>query len=228
MINGLLIFICCCIFTVIAVTLTILIYFIKKKNFKWGLIISILLLILSVISGINFMIKTVYKVKDTGSDFVEALSEHLSRRHPDSTYLDSIKHLQPKDISIPVSYFYCAGFHDYYRIPLIYPYSMITIDDLKLASIEDEAGIKNVFNESNSSKSVISNISEFWFNRDIIVAKTIELQDTILVRFAVLTFNTNQVQWLNNKEALNQYLCNHNIDTTTYQTITPKLYYLKF
>ena len=77
------------------------------------------------------MIEVFAVAKDKRNDaihvFAEVLCEHLSAKYRDTAFLESIKQMQPLSVSIPYAYYYCTGFQDYYRMPLIYPYSVISI-----------------------------------------------------------------------------------------------------
>lgn len=147
----------------------------------------------------------VQNTEDFGKDFVDALGEHLAARYMDTPYLDSLKNIQPETISIPPSYFYCAGFRDYYRMPLVYPYSIIAIDSIDKGCLSDETGINNIFNESNSSKEVINNIIKFVFSKEYLMAETDEES------FILLNFENGNIQKFESKDELHKYLNKQNI-----------------
>lgn len=186
-------------------------------------------------SGGYLAVKAVKKTKDVVVDvgkesadvFVEALAEHLSGRHPESAFLDSIKSIQPDSIAVPVTYYYSAGFRDYYRMPLIYPYSMITIDDLAEASIKDESKVKNVFASNEGSQHIISGITDFWFDSNILVAKVDLSWDQDSTHYVTLQFKNKELKTFLSKKNADKYLIKEGVDTT-YQMMTPLTYYRKF
>lgn len=213
----------------------IVIYVQKKRVNRTSLASLIFFIFVAVFSGGYLVVKAVKKTKDVVVDvgkesadvFVEALAEHLSGRHPESAFLDSIKNIQPDNIDIPVTYYYCAGFRDYYRMPLVYPYSMVTIDDLAEASIEDESKVKNVFVSSEGSEQIMHSITNFWFNRNILIAKANVTWEQDSTHYITLKFTTKELKKFATKADVNTYLITQRIDTT-YQMMTPLTYYRKF
>lgn len=153
--------------------------------------------------------KAFIKIKEKGSEtthlLVEAFAEHLSAHYPNSFYMDSIKNIQPDNVKIPIPYFYCAGFSNYDRMPLIYPYSMVSVDSLLVGEIKDETGLDNIFNDASKSTSVITNISKFYFDKNLIATESVSdhNQDTL---FNVLEFDSKQTYKFAERSALDKFL----------------------
>lgn len=220
----------------IASFIFIIVIYIQKKIISRIAILSLIcFLFIAVFSGGYLAVKAVKKTKDVVADvgkeaadnFVGALAEHLSGRHPESLFLDSIKSIQPENKNIPAPYFYCAGFRDYYRTPLIYPYSLIAIDDQTSGTIEDESKVDNVFVSNEGSKQLMHRITNFWFDRNILVAKATVSWDQDSIHYITLQFTTKELKTFATKEEADNYLIKQGMDTT-YQMTTPLTYYRRF
>lgn len=150
---------------------------------------------------------------------VDFLGEHLAARHSESDFLDYLKKIQPKEAVIPSPYFYCAGFKNLKRMPLIYPYSIESNDSLISGNIRDESNIKNIFGETNRSKEVIENVSYFYVNSTVLVTASVSdgiSNDTL---FRVLNFKSKEITKYENRAELKSCIqnmgINHPIEMTS-------------
>ena len=206
-----------------------------KRNTKEvrnkSIIAAVIFLFLGIATSVYLSIKTFHVVIDQGAEvgnsFVDALGEHLSGRHFDTPFLDSIKGIQPNNAEIPNPYFYCAGFRDYYRMPLIYPYALVSIDDVKLGYLTDESGIKNIFNESNRRKSILGDITRLSFNSDYLLVEIDSEQDNKSEKYAVLNLKNEEIVKFESKELFDNFT-----DSINYTPFVPwisvKGYYYRF
>lgn len=219
-----------CIFCSLLAFVSAIITIIKRKE-KSGIIallITLFALFGAVYSGITFAKKTFTTVKASGTKVadivVEATAEVLSSRYSESAFMDSIISVQPKDKNIPSPYFYCCGFRDYQRMPLIYPYSMIIINADKYASIVDETNVKNVFASNNGSKDIIANVSKFLFNQLFLIGKQYNSNST---KYFLLKFDTGELITFDKEKEIKKYLENMGIGYPD-NLFTPTEYFKRF
>lgn len=214
----------------------------KEKTAIIPLIITILAISGSVYSGLYFTRKldktpttdeepaieqTILEahveaaMKDT--DEVTDTIKIEADKYAESSFLDSIKTVQPKKKKIPEAYYYSKGFGNHHRMPLIYPYS-ITIDTDNLAKIEDETKVVNAYFDTDGSKEVIGNISEFLYNQLFLIGKT---EDESTTKYFFLKFDTGKLTSFNTEKAIKKYLENMGIGYPD-KYFTPKEYYSRF
>ncbi|NDV67348.1 hypothetical protein [Dysgonomonas sp. 25] len=156
--------------------------------------------VFSLLTAGYILYKTVYTIKNIeNDDVVEFFSDALSSTHSmNSLQMRKLVNMQPQGVTISGEYYTYAGFRDYYRMPLIYPYSLTAIDDLEEAVIEDETGVK-VLIDSNKSKQLLHGITAFSFNRDALYATVCSHFDTDTT-YAVIHFHPYKIEKFTVKE----------------------------
>lgn len=97
------------------------------------------------------------------------------------------------------TYFHYSGFRDFYRWPLVYPFSINAVDSPDNGgSIYDESGIKDISNSSNEAEQMnIWDITEFTFNQKALLIESIE--DT-LKEYKILVFKSKEIILCSSKE----------------------------
>ncbi|SHF92775.1 hypothetical protein [Dysgonomonas macrotermitis] len=223
-----------CILCGITVLASLIIAVVKRRN-RNTLSLSLGIAFLAIIGGISsagylsYMLGTVLmkETKDGANVFVEAMSEVLSSRFPESSFMDSIKSLQPTAGKIPPPFFYSCGFRDYYRMPLVYPYSMIVIDADDYASIQDESLVKNAFASTNSAETVLNGVTEFTFDRKHLLACCESRWDSAKVEYVVLDFGSKDISKFKSKAQMNDYLDSIGVEPYV-PRFMPMQYYNRF
>ncbi|MDR2954441.1 MAG: hypothetical protein LBV43_05110 [Prevotella sp.] len=173
----------------------------NKSSRNAGCIVTIVFFFISSGCGAYLIVKGVDIIKnyDTISivDSLEKESDYFSieiiRGFSETPFFDSIKSLQPAGKPIPENYMTYAGGKNFYRAPLIYPYSVTSIDKSKEWEIEDESGIEDIKSSSdgNGSKLVLSGITEMTFNKRILVGKRMNNDKE---EYFILRFRTGDVE----------------------------------
>ncbi|MBK5719411.1 hypothetical protein JGH11_00865 [Dysgonomonas sp. Marseille-P4677] len=216
--------------SVLIVTGTVIWSLIKwnnKKSRDTGCLIAILFFILALLSGgyliykgVNTVIKKAPEIRDQA---IEVLSESLSIHFNDTPYMDSLRIMQPIDSIIPETFFTYGGFRDSYRIPLVYPYSMVMIDEMKYGSLKDESGISNIATEVNNSKVIISGITSFAFDKNHLLAKT-EGKTSKEIKYILFDFNSKQIEMFDSQIDLLQKAKESGFDISNTMD-NPRTYY---
>jgi len=186
---------------------------------------------LTIICAVIVTVKTIEAAKNTISENIDidksldVFTNALSGRSTNTPYMYTLKSMQPTAKVIPDSYLSYAGFRDYYRMPLIYPYSLCTIDDMIYGQINDESGIKYIAKDANKSKQVVHGITSFTFDNKLLLAKTgaLSLDEAIFILFH---FESGKIEEFDTKEALIERASSFNFDTEN-RWITIKEYYFK-
>ncbi len=200
----------------------------NKKNRDTGCLIAILFFILALLSGGYLIYKGVNTVMNKAPEVrdlaLEAIAESMTTSYPETPYMDSLRAMQPSDSIIPEKFFTYGGFIDNYRIPLIYPYSIVMIDNVNSkGSLNDESGIEDIASEVNSSECILSGIISFAFDKNYFLAKT-ETASTKETVYILFNFNTKQKETFDDQIDLLQKAKEMGFDTT--KTLdNPSTYY---
>ncbi|MDH6308310.1 hypothetical protein M2451_001066 [Dysgonomonas sp. PFB1-18] len=182
-----------------------------KKNRSIGCLTVILFFILTIICCGYF-----------GNRIMNSVSD-LIWGFPDSPYMDSLKSVQPIDRQIPKEFFTKAGIYDYYRMPLVYPYSMNAINDLDYGYIDNEEGKIYRAEDTNKNRQVMDSIASFSFNKEILIAQ----RKTTVSNFRLLHFKTGEIEEFDNDSTMKIKAYQYGLDTIR-PMITVDEYYTKF
>lgn len=232
-IKGLILFVVAmlCIVVVFASFIWALIRWSDKKSRDTGCLLSLLFLVLSILcssylvyNGMHFLKKKTPSIKE---GVTNTLSECISS-FPDTDFMNKLKKMQPKGKDIPNSFFTYPGVCDYFRMPLIYPYSLSAIDCLDNGYINNETGIKNIRLKNEPNNVIIEDIEAFIFNQTILLAK-IQLSPTEKENFnyILLSFEKGTIEYFKEEETLLYKASLLGFDTTQPMT-TVKEYYNSF
>lgn len=188
--------------------------------------------LLSILLGGYLLYKTIqagkYYSKQMADTGVEFMADVLSPSYPmDTPQMKRIRAMQPQGINIPGEYYTYAGFRDYYRMPLIYPYSLVAIDIPDRAILEDESGVK-ILLDSNKSESIFGDIIAFRFNSKAIYAITQDrFEEESDTTYVVMSFATRKVTKTKDEETALSYAIEEGLDITeSLQTVQE--YYSSF
>lgn len=189
----------------------------NKKSRDTGCLMAILFFILAIFCGAYLIYKGVNtiaeKVPEIKEQAIESITDAYTMYYNDSPYMNSLKAMQPTDSIIPDTYFTYAGFRDSYRIPLIYPYSINAIDDMEYGSLDDESGIINIVKETNKAKNVLSNITFFAFDKNMLLAKTVSYSNSE-IKYIIFYFRTKQTDVFDNEVDMKKKAAEAGFDKT--------------
>jgi len=183
----------------------------KKKllSDKWPFIIGILLLIITVITGVDFVHKVYYKMKSTYTslnNFPETVETESSDT---SNYVRILKTYEPakyKD-KVPIQYYTTYGFSGWWRFPLVYPYAVYCKDTRDMGAIVNDIG-KTKYDETDSVIYITPHFNSFIFEENFLAGKVVNdsTESKINNQYLVFDFRTGKYEMINSKESLNKKL----------------------
>lgn len=180
----------------------------KDRNIGCGLIF--LFSMLTIICTVIVIVKVVETIRvivpNKIEEGVDIFANSLSSRNTETPFMDSLKSMQPTDSIIPNSYFSYTGLRDYFRMPLIYPYSITAIDVL-------EKGIKYIAADHNENELILHDITDFTFDRNILLAKTESSSSLNSIRFYIFNLSTRQLEEFNTEKEMKIQAAKFGFDT---------------
>lgn len=111
------------------------------------------------------------------NDLLKDLSEEPTEQAIDPKTCDSIqqviKGFSVKERDTTDNYFTYFGFRDWYRWPLVYPYSLNSVDIRDDGFICDESKAKDITSAQDGIDQIsLGDIKRFNFNKEILIAET--------------------------------------------------------
>lgn len=187
----------------------------KDRNIGCGL--TFLFSMLTIICTVIVIVKVVETIRvvvpNKIEEGIDIFTNSLSSRNTETPFMDSLKLMQPTDSIIPNSYFSYAGLRDYFRMPLIYPYSITAIDGLEKGTLQDEKGIKYIAADHNENEPILHDITYFTFDRNILLAKTESSSSLNALRFYIFNLNTRQLEEFNTEKEMKIQAAKFGFDT---------------
>ncbi len=159
--------------------LVFLVYAIVKPKTKpfipriISLSLGLVLLAVSIYTGVELTLKTYYKIKNTITalkNFPETVGTDMNRDTTD--YVRILKQYEPHKYKGKVpEYFYTEyGYYDWWRFPLVYPYAIYCIDVLDRGQVANDSG-KTDFSNGSSVNAVSQYFEKFMFDADYFVGE---------------------------------------------------------
>lgn len=141
---------------------------------KAALALGILLLIISVYTGIDLTLKAYYKIRTTAAalkNFPETVGSETNKDTTD--YIRTLKRYEPKRFNgkVPRSFYTEYGFYDWWRFPLVYPYSIYCIDVLEMGRVANDSGITD-FEQGGPVNAISTYFDRFTFDENYFVGIT--------------------------------------------------------
>ena len=190
------------IFAFAAITLLILLLslvnylvFARKKQFYQTLAAFVVTAALMLGSGIMIGVKTCNFVfnqcSKTKTQVENKVKEQAEQRRKKVSYLMSGVHDNIKPV-IAAGFYELCGQKDWWRIPLVYPYQMIMVDDFYLGSLEKYKG-GPLAEPRKSSTAAITFISKIAFDRKMLLfQRNVELNNSEKQEWGIFEFKTGQ------------------------------------
>ncbi|TAJ12391.1 hypothetical protein DMA11_13110 [Marinilabiliaceae bacterium JC017] len=168
-------------FTLITLILVIIHSRKKKVRNQWLAAFILSLFIFCSASAIS-AIKTAIIVKDI---VIEGTKEGIAELWRDdraflldstniNTQIKRLKEYAPNNFKgkEPKSFYTYFGFRDWYRFPLVYPYSLNCIDEINKGYLCDEREVTNLQTDGKKTNQLnIGDISEIAFDKNMLLAK---------------------------------------------------------
>ncbi len=188
-----------------------------KKDRNMGCGLTFLFSMLTIICFVIVIVKAVETIREIVpykiEEGLDIFTNSLSSRDTETPFMDSLKSMQPADIIIPDSYLSYAGLRDYFRMPLIYPYSMASIDVLEKGTLQDERGIKYIAKCRNENEPILQDITYFTFDRNMLLAKTEFSSSFDTVRYYIFKFKTRELEKFDNVSEMKAQALSFGFDT---------------
>lgn len=165
----------------------------------------------SVLLLIGTSVYTVYKVKHKVEEMIESPMVTTMAQTPyKSSQIELLKSYTPDTLrsSVPETFYTYFGFRDWYRYPLVYPYSLNCIDEKNYGTIVSESGVADIEYDGNGSRNTaVQGIVQFGFNQDYLVAKCVDHLSTKKdTSYVVFEFKNENSAFYNNTDEFEQAL----------------------
>ncbi len=181
----------------------------RKSKKNWGVIFGV-----SMVLTIGLTAYTVIKVINHAEAFwdntAEALAETMNDDREDvlvnNEYIALLKSYTPDSLKgkEPNGFYTYFGFRDWYRFPLVYPYSLNCIDGTEYGHIYNEINAVDIeHNHDGVIQLYVNNITAFSLDRNILLAKTSSPHyENDPPEYLVFYFATQKVENFDTQEAL--------------------------
>lgn len=149
--------------------------------------------------------KAAYTLWDKTALIISELFYSVSSDNRPIENVEWLKEYSPKDSVIPDTYWTYFGFRDFYRFPLVYPYSLHCIDTTEYGILSDETGIENISANPNDSKSLLSDIMSFSFDKNIMIGKRQShsaFQPNEPEKYFIFHFATKNIEMFEDEESM--------------------------
>ncbi len=183
----------------------------KAKRFisrRWSLVLGIILLGFTVYSSVDLAGKTYRKIKTTYvtlKNFPE-LTE-TSNNNDTTDYVRTLKTYEPEKYKgrVPDGYYTYFGFRDWWRFPVVYPYSLTCIDVMDKGMLTNDSARTN-FEEGNPSLGATPDFTRFTFDANYFAAELYESagEKTQSASFFILEFKSGKITNYKDAQSLNK------------------------
>ena len=138
------------------------------------------------------------------------ITETDSRIYSDSlsskNQIDYLKSLTPDSLKdkIPTSYYHYFGFRDWYRYPLIYPYSLTSVDVVNYASLSDERNVVDISDSNDGEIGLgLNGITALSFDQRLLLVKTEDFYHLdALPSYFLFHFDSQKIEQFDDLEGL--------------------------
>ena len=162
--------------------------------------------------------KIVHKVETVSNNVKEAFKQIPDARQNDSLRIEHINLLKsycPEELKdkAPENFYTYKGFYDWYRIPLRYPYSLVSIDVLNFAFIQNELEVEDITQKPNTAISLnLKDIVLFDFDSHHLIAISEANFGASDPEYYYLDFETGNILQLDTEEELIQLALKNNFE----------------
>lgn len=185
----------------------------KTKRFisrRWSLVLGIILLAFTVYAGIDMTGKAYRKIVNTYvalKNFPE-LTE-TSNNNDTTDYVRTLKTFEPEKYKgkVPDGYYTYYGFRDWWRFPVVYPYSLTCIDVMESGTLINESARIN-FEDGNPVIEASPKFNRFTFDANYLAAEIYISpgEKTPGMQFFIFEFRTGSILKYKDLESINKKL----------------------
>jgi hypothetical protein len=180
-----------------------------KAALRWmgGFAASLIVLIFSIYTLVNGVVGKAKELAGNIEEFGKVQvhkMDSLNKAYTNSkdSILDSeqvayLMKLEPDSMKgrVPEQFYAYLGFRDYYRLPLLWPYSLHCMDSLGDGSLYDESGVQQFDVNDNGERSIdLQGIMSFAFNREYLVGSRVKIANKPRKHFFVFKWKTGDEQ----------------------------------
>ena len=210
--------------TVSGLILTIIKRNIRRARSIWLLVTIISFLLAGVIAvyAASKVIKNTFErsseLKETViNTAMEGLTEALEDNRKDqldtgNRQIELLKSYAPDDLNrnIPPSFYTYLGFRDWYRFPLVYPYSLNCIDSPDYGYISDERNAIDItYSTEGAEQLEVSGITRFTFDKKLLLAELSSPSDDSEKTYVLFRFSNHTTERFDSLDALMQKADEH-------------------
>lgn len=142
----------------------------------------------------------------------------------ESAQIELLKSYSPEAIrkTIPESFYTHFGFRDWYRYPLVYPYSLNCVDIREYGVIHNESNVKDIENNPNTARSTdVRGIIKFDFDDRYLVAQCLDqFSDSKDTSYVVFEFETENSSTYNSLDEFEQAVYQVGFSSDSLHTIS--------
>jgi hypothetical protein len=191
----------------------------KAKRFisrKWSLMLGIVLLVFTIYTGVNLAGRTYQKIKKTYLTLKNFPELTESSNNNDTTnYVRTLKEYEPVKYKgkVPDSYYTYYGYRDWWRFPVVYPYSITCIDAMDYGTLTNDSGRTN-FEEGNPAINATPQFTKFTFDANCFAAEEYYSQGEKSPEkpFFIREFKNGTIIRFKDEESLNKNLKERNFN----------------
>jgi hypothetical protein len=213
-----------------------------KQAAKWlvGFGLSVAVLIFSIVMLVRGVVG---KAKEFAGDLEEFGQEQVERMDSlNSLYTNSkdsllesktvtyLMSLEPDSIKgkVPVQFYAYLGFRDYYRLPLVWPYSLHCMDSLGDGSLYNEVNVQQFdVNENGELSCDVNGIMDFAFTKDHLIGMRVKIENKPKKVYFAYDFKNKTEKVFATKQELMKYAALKGFDSGS-ELKSCKEYYNEF
>jgi hypothetical protein len=185
----------------------------SKSKFTW-----LIVFLASLVAMVVFLSLTVTGFVRKAKSVTDELEDTMLKSYERSAYndyhfADSIRSkqvallqlLEPEDVkgSVPAQFYNYLGYLEYYRLPLRYPFSLHCNDVLDNGALYDESNVTNFnVNDNGEKESGLNYITEFAFDKNILIAKQRHEDDLKKYSYVIYHFETGEKETFDDLDLL--------------------------
>lgn len=194
-----------------------IISFANSKKGKYFWLIGFLISILALLSCIWLLVN---KISTRAKDFISGIEKGIEMNIDSATASQSyymtdslhskqiqyLKLIEPEEFKgrIPNQFYSYLGFRDYYRMPLLYPFSIHCIDQTDRGSLFYELNVERFDASDNGEKSLnIDGITHFSFDSNILLYKQLYDSESKTEKYLIYFFDSGNTEEFPNQVKMN-------------------------
>jgi hypothetical protein len=214
----------------------------SKTAMKWliGFLLSLAVMIFAIIMLVRGVVG---KAKAFGEDMVtmaeqkaaemDSLNNLYTNSHDSILKSQSVAYLislEPDSMKgrVPSQFYSYLGFRDYYRLPLVWPFSLHCTDSLGDATLYDESYVQQFDVNDNGERSCdIHGIMDFEFTQDHLIGKKVRIEEKPKANYFAYDLKKRTQKEFNSYRELMNFASANGFDPNTHLK-SCRVYYNEF